>query len=96
MLKRIAAFVALLSLLTASNASALDRTQHLQGLNPPSLWMNMEQRDVRIGLGAFLWNAMGLSSTTWGGTYANLSVQPVTGLYVAVGPVATNTVGAVY
>ncbi len=81
----------------APQVIALDRVQHLTGLNPPSTWMNQEQRDVRLGFGAFMWNLLcGQNASTCPGQYANLSVVPVTGLYVAVAPTVTNTVGTLY
>jgi hypothetical protein len=91
----LAAFFIALTLISAPT-SAMDRTQHLTGLNPPSTWMNMEQRDVRIGSGAFWWNTLCGSNASCTGLYSNLSVVPVTGLFVAVGPTSTNTVGTLY
>lgn len=94
-LAAIAAFFVALSLFTVPS-DAMDRTQHLTGLNPPSTWMNQEQRDVRIGFGTAIWNMLGASGGSWTGAYSDLSVVPVTGLFVAVGPTTANTVGAVY
>ena len=87
MKKLIAALAAFfLSFAMCTPSFALDRTQHLTGLNPPSTWLNMQQRDERVGLGTFLWNALAGSSTSYAGQYAGCQAVPVTGLYVAVSP----------
>lgn len=98
-MKKLIAALALcfLALVPASQPTiALDRTQHLTGLNPPSTWLNMEQRDVRIGFGTLLWNVLANSNSSYAGQYAACSVAPVTGLYVAVTPTQTLEDCAVY
>jgi hypothetical protein len=88
-----AIFISLTMLCAPS--SALDRVQHLTGINPQSTWMNQAMRDERLGIGTYWWNAFG-SNTSYGGAYSNCSAAPVTGLYVAVAATGASENCAVY
>jgi len=88
--KIIAALVAVF--LCAQPALATNRTTAYYGLQFPSSWVNQNNRFIRLGLGQFIYDALG--STT--GVYSNLSISGAGGLYIAVGPTTANTMGSVY
>jgi hypothetical protein len=101
MFKRIAATLAVLFVVASfavipQASSASTRSQFLFGQQLPSNWLNSEQRGQRLYDGGFLFHAMAGSNLSWPGTYANLTVVPVTGLFVAVGPTGASSQGAVY
>jgi len=73
-------------------ASAMDRVQFLYGQNPPSSWANYAARYTRLGFGQLIFDLYGITS----GFYSNLTANPTSGLFVAVGPSSANTVGSVY
>jgi hypothetical protein len=62
---------------------------------PTSNETNQQPRNERVALGTLMRDFLG-SSVAAGGTYANLSVIPGTGLFVAVKPPTTNTLGSLY
>ena len=78
--------------LLTSNASAINEVQWLTNMNPPSSWFNKYEQDVQVGVGQWIFASLGSTN----GTYNNISVSPVTGLYVAAGPSTTNSIGSVY
>lgn len=88
-----AALAALFVCIAVAPAPAMDRVIWHYGQNPPTSWWNQWQRNERLGLGQFLFDAMGRATTP---TYSNLTVQTSSGLNVVVGPANTNTLGSVY
>lgn len=93
---RIAALFFVLSVALPLSAFALTRVTWYFQTNPPSTWFNLWERDQRLGEGSFWWNALSGANTSYAGTFDNLSVVPVTGLYVAVGPTNSSFVGTLY
>lgn len=92
------AFVTLFSVLFQSRdnvAWALNRVTWYAQMNPISTWFNLWERDQRLGEGTAWWNFFG-SSSSFAGAFDNLSVVPVTGLYVAVGPTNASYLGTLY
>ena len=85
-------FVALATLIGSAPTSALNRIDDYYGMNPSSEWVIQSQRDVRLGFGQLLYDMFGSTS----GAFAHIAVTPSTGLFVQVGPSATNTLGSVY
>lgn len=76
-------------------AWAVSRVTLYYQQNIPSQWWNLEERYQRVGQGTFWWNAFG-SSSSFAGAFDNLSISPVTGLYVAVGPTNSSFAGTLY
>jgi hypothetical protein len=74
-------------------AAAEDRTQTYSGQIPSSTQTNQQTRDDRTALGVFARDVLGAAATA--GTYANLSVVPNGGMYVAVQPTGAGN-GSVY
>lgn len=77
-------------------ALALSRITWYYQQNPISTWLNLQQRDLRVGLGTYWYDAFGGPGGTFNGTYSGLLVSPVTGLYVAVAPSNAAYAGALY
>lgn len=73
-------------------AQAMDRIQWLVGMNPPSPWLNQNERDTRIGFGQLIYDATG----TTNGFFHNLTTIPAGGLNISIGPTSVNTVGSLY
>ena len=77
---------------TYTQASAMDRVQYLYGQNPPSSWLNYAARYTRLGFGQLIYDLYANTN----GFYSNLTANPTTGLFVAVGPSGANTIGSLY
>jgi hypothetical protein len=75
---------------------ALNRIQQLSGINPQSTWLNQEERWIRLGIGAFWWQALCGSQATCPGNFSNLSVVPNGGVNVVVQPSVSNSIGTLY
>lgn len=91
----LSAVIAALFLCVPIAAHAAGRVIVYPGQNPLSEQQNQQQRFHRLAVGTWIWNALG-SNTAAGGVYANLSVVPNGGMYVAVQPTQANTLGSLY
>lgn len=72
-------------------ALSLDRIQWWYGMNPPSSWHNQYERDVRLGFGQAMQDILQGADL-----FGNLCTTPGSGLYVSVGPCASNTLASLY
>lgn len=95
LLRNLCAFVGILSLTLPSPVLATSRVNWYAQQNPISTWLNLSQRDTRVGEGAFAWNAFG-SNAGFAGTFANLTITPAGSLNISVNPTNTSFPGTLY
>ena len=109
-MKKMLALIALLTTIGAAHAPiaslagiterpvvvAINRIQSLTGMNPESTWLNQEERWVRLGFGAYLWQTLCGSASSCSGNFSNLSIVPNGGTNVIVEPTVSSTIGMLY
>lgn len=94
-MKRLRHVLALLGIMALSSpAMAGDRVIVYPYQNPSSTQESLVQRYPRVAIGNLLRDMLGSSNA--GGVYTNMTINPVTGLYVDVAPTNSNNDGTLY
>ena len=92
--RNVSAFLVAALLCMGVPAQAANRVQWLQSLQPPSSWLNIEERyGLYAGLGQFAFDLVGQNPTPF---YTNFNIAPATGLNITVGPASTSGIAALY